>query len=246
MKRAALKRNRRTANLTDTFEQVANEVQMETEVVLHTIDEQNLEEKPLEPQTEVNQNRGKADDGFTLVSKKQRRRPPVKLSTGTSGARDKDLEFVAREPVFHALYVDGMSKKTSAEQVLQWFKNHEVTPFSVWKLKKKGPVSGFCIGLRPKHLKICSNPEFYPSKCCTAVGLGAHLLQRRLSNTLRTKFPHVKVNLNSDKITQRMKGIRESRLSCSGTARAFEALYSYLKIRTFFRVMISLSLQRPF
>lgn len=155
-KNKATKRNRETANMSDTFELSASEeISMDTATNEAEVSGEAEEAPP------------SCKDGpgeEAAEAAKRRKRPPVKLCTGTSGAKDSGLEFVAREPLFHAIYVDGMSSKTTAGQVLQWFKNRGVHPFAVWKLKKKGADSGFCVGLRPRHLRACSNPDFYPQE----------------------------------------------------------------------------------
>lgn len=89
-------------------------------------------------------------------------RDPLSSYVGSSETKGAGLELVAREPVFPAVYVDGASKGTTAAQMLQWFKRQGVSPFAVWKVKKKSVDSAFCIGLRPKHAKIYSNPTLPP------------------------------------------------------------------------------------
>ena len=153
----AAKRGRDAADLSESFERSARESSL-MEVAGAPLG------IPHESQPVAQSREDGGNEEQQPETAKKRKKPPVKIRSGTSDAAEDNLEFITREPIFHALYVDGMSKKTTAAQVLQWFKKRDVLPFAVWKVKNKGADSAFCVGLRPKHLKTCSNPDFYPQQ----------------------------------------------------------------------------------
>lgn len=108
----------------------------------------------------------RGEGGFTTVARKRRQRPKLKCGS-SEAAKTPGLEFApvrTVRPRFYGVFVDGLSKSTSATQLLNWYVGRGVKPYMVWKLKRKGQVSAFCISLNRKDLHGCLADEFYPKQ----------------------------------------------------------------------------------
>lgn len=126
----------------------------------------NNEETTVRDDRTTDQPTGQRGDGFTTVARKRKQRPKLKCGS-SEAAKTSGLEFAPLRtvrPRFYGIFVDGLSKSTSAAQLLNWYVGRGVKPYMVWKLKRKGQVSAFCISLNRRDLHGCLADEFYPKQ----------------------------------------------------------------------------------
>lgn len=107
----ASKRDRETADLSSSLQSDGDQIDRRTEVVGGKETALPDEDVHMGDDEETAEN-ADGKDRFIEV-KKKKRGFPKKICSGTSSAAAVGLEFQARTPLFHALYVDGLAKKTS-------------------------------------------------------------------------------------------------------------------------------------
>lgn len=109
---------------------------------------------------------GRLPNGGAPGNKGYKRR--ANLKRGASEGNDGGLEFAmlrrTSRPRFYGVFLDGLSKTTTAQRILDWYISRGISPKAVWKLRRQGTVSAFCISLRKEDIKSCVAREFYPKE----------------------------------------------------------------------------------